>query len=286
MKKTLLTLLASASLFATTLPLFADSVDEISKKHYQAMLEDLTIYINANPQATDIDNGRKKAIEAAFYAEDNEALLSLLEAQFNDLQSQTPLPANELAQSGMMLVQFSLQQGNKEQAQEVLATFEELAKTDGNPVYAQVTGMITAQLNKPSIGDTLELTGTTLEGKKLSLSDYKGKVVMVDFWATWCGPCIAEMPNVKAAYAKYHDQGFEIIGISLDRSIDPLENYIADNELAWPMLWDNDQKESIADKFAITSIPSIFILDKTGKVVAVDTRGPQLEQTIEKLLAE
>jgi thiol-disulfide isomerase/thioredoxin len=124
-----------------------------------------------------------------------------------------------------------------------------------------------------------------LAGQPLSLSKYKGKVVLVDFWATWCGPCRAELPNVVAAYSKYHDKGFEIVGISLDQSEDALKSFLPENKVTWAQFFDGKGWENVlAKKYGITSIPMTFLLDKEGKIVARDLRGPALETELERLL--
>ena len=266
--------------------LHADSVQEISQKHYLAMLEDLQTYIAEQPNAADINEARSKAVEAAFYTDQKDVLVDILQDQFDAMKVQEDANPQELAQTGMMLVQFSKEAGKTDVAKNVQESFYELAEKTGNPIYAQVSGMIDAELNKPGVGTTPELSGTSIEGKEIELSDYEGKVVLLDFWATWCGPCIAEMPNVISVYEKYHEKGFEIIGISLDRSIDPLKEYIKENEISWPNIYDADQANSIADQFSITAIPTMFIIDQEGKIVAVNTRGPELEKAIAGLLEE
>jgi thiol-disulfide isomerase/thioredoxin len=123
-------------------------------------------------------------------------------------------------------------------------------------------------------------------GKDISFEQYKGKVVLVDFWATWCGPCIAELPNVKANYEKYHDQGFEVLGISLDRSTDPLNKYIQEKALPWRQIFDGYWDGPIATAYNVRAIPSTLIIGKDGKVAAIGARGEALEPAIKAALAQ
>lgn len=135
-------------------------------------------------------------------------------------------------------------------------------------------------INQPA----LDFQVTGLRGEPLSLSQYRGQVVLLDFWATWCPPCIAEMPNVKHTYAKYKNQKFEIIGISLDRSTGPLEEYIAREGLAWRQYWDSGSR--IASMYNVRAIPSTFLIDGAGIVRQVNLRGSALEMAVAELVRE
>jgi thiol-disulfide isomerase/thioredoxin len=134
------------------------------------------------------------------------------------------------------------------------------------------------------VGQTLELTGTTLEGAAFDWSVYRGKVVLVDFWATWCGPCIAELPNVKAAYEKYHARGFEVVGISLDQDVETLRAFVEKQQIPWTNLF--DEGHPMAKKYKIRAIPTALLVDKEGKVITHRTRGEALEQELAKLLGD
>ncbi len=128
---------------------------------------------------------------------------------------------------------------------------------------------------------------TSIDGKKLSPADYKGKVLLIDFWATWCGPCVMEMPNVKSVYSRYHAKGFEIVGISLDQSRDKLDAYLQQQQIEWPQYfdgkwWSND----VAVKYGITSIPTTVLIDRKGKIRYKTLRGKQLEKAVQELLDE
>lgn len=124
-----------------------------------------------------------------------------------------------------------------------------------------------------------------LTGAPLSISQYKNKVVLVDFWATWCGPCVAELPNVLAAYQKYHSKGFEIVGVSLDQSESALKEFIKAKGMTWAQYFDGQGWDSkLGKQYSITSIPSTFLLDREGKIVATNLRGPDLEAELARLL--
>jgi len=124
-----------------------------------------------------------------------------------------------------------------------------------------------------------------LDGKPLSPGNYKGKVLLVDFWATWCNPCVYELPNVIKAYTKYHDKGFEVIGISLDQEESRLKNFIKEKGMAWPQYFDGKGWENkIAQKYGIQSIPATFLLDGEGKIIAKNLRGEALDEQLGKSL--
>ena len=125
---------------------------------------------------------------------------------------------------------------------------------------------------------------TGLDGEILSLEKYRGQVILLDFWATWCGPCIAEVPNVKKTYETYKDQKFQIIGISLDRSREPLEAYIEKEELAWLHYWDNTQK--VSRLYEVQAIPSTFLIDGEGIIRKTNLRGHALEHAVAELVQE
>jgi peroxiredoxin len=128
-------------------------------------------------------------------------------------------------------------------------------------------------------------TEADVAGKPLSLDAYRGKVVLVDFWATWCGPCVAELPNVLETYRTYHARGFEIIGISLDKDLNALTTFIKDHDLSWQQYFDGRGWENkLAAKYGIRSIPTTFLVDGKGRIVAKDLRGNALAAELAKLL--
>lgn len=126
-----------------------------------------------------------------------------------------------------------------------------------------------------------------LDGKPLSVANYKGKIVLIDFWATWCGPCVHEMPNVLKTYEKYHDKGFEIIGISLDKDKEKLVAFLKSNNVQWPQYFDgNGWQNKLAVQYGVHSIPSTYLLDREGKIIAKKLRGEALDAAVGKALAE
>jgi thiol-disulfide isomerase/thioredoxin len=126
-----------------------------------------------------------------------------------------------------------------------------------------------------------------LNGKPLSLKDYKGKVVLLDFWATWCTPCRREMPNVIKLYKTYNKKGFEIVGISLDMDKRRLLQYLQDTEITWRQYFDGKGwQNDVAKLYGIKSIPTTFLIDRKGKIRYKSLRGEALADAVKKLWAE
>ena len=137
-----------------------------------------------------------------------------------------------------------------------------------------------------AMGKPVNIKFTATDDREVDFAKLKGKVVLLDFWATWCGPCVAEIPEVKETYKKLHAKGFEIIGISLDSDKSKLEQFIAKEEMPWAQYFDGKGwQNKVAQEYGINSIPAMWLVDKKGNLRDMNARGG-LAEKVEQMLAE
>jgi thiol-disulfide isomerase/thioredoxin len=274
-------------------------------------------WLNANKASPDRADGLCEAADLAFELSSWPKAKTLAETYGKEF------PKGEKAGEMHLLVGRALANipGSEAEAKKVFAKAAEDAGEDVNAVVNATSELASLQLNmgdkdgaKKTLEDLadkfgkvrglkefvngkieeLDSIGTEpkpidvqgFDGKPVKLADFKGKVLLIDFWATWCGPCVAELPNVIATYKKYHGQGFEILGISLDEDEAKLKDFLASHEMPWAQFFDGKLwKNEIAVAYGVNSIPRTYLLDRDGKIHRLGLRGPALPREVEKLLA-
>ena len=138
-----------------------------------------------------------------------------------------------------------------------------------------------------SVGDMApEFEAKKLDGTTFRLSDYRGKkAVLIDFWATWCPPCVDEIPTIKSIAETYRDQGLEVVGVSLDRDEQALRDFVKEENLSYVQVFEKKKSQTIAKSYGVWGIPSVFLVNKNGVINAMNLRGNRTEKAVKALLA-
>ncbi|MEM6915975.1 MAG: TlpA disulfide reductase family protein [Verrucomicrobiota bacterium] len=275
-------LLSSLVLFSASL--CANEAIRISTEFEQAKIEALESYLKDNPEAQDRDIGLRILVgsytELGEYAAVPDLLRQRYEAIPESEEVNFPLLFGEIVRP---LVEASISSGQKDKAKAFLTRVKsDYAGRPEEPQIIQLLDQIGADLYLPGVGDEIEFAFTDLKGNEIDLALMKDKVILVDFWATWCAPCLAMLPELKEVYSTYRDEGFEVIGISLDESRKELSEFVALHKIEWPHYCDALGSENeIAQRYGIRQIPTTFLVGKGGRIIAADLRGEELVSAIE-----
>jgi len=266
--------------------LIAGPADDIAKKHAKATAAEVEAYLKENPDAPDKTRAHQLLLMSYNVTGETDKSVAIFQEKFDALGSGADVNTLFLYSTTNSLYTLLVKAKRPEEASSVID--QAIKKAAGNAQEEQLISgfkLLKAKLTTPKVGDSVAMKFTSLQGEEIDLTAMKGKVILIDFWATWCGPCIAELPHLQKAYAKYHDQGFEIIGVSLDKQADQakLETFIKQKEMTWPQHFDGKGgNNEFAVKFGVSSIPSTYLIGKDGKVIATNLRGDALDKALEK----
>ena len=222
---------------------------------------------------------------ALMTGESDEDRDKVLEKILTYLKSRKQLSLADV-QTGMIVGFYLELQPRKSPARDVYATMVDLMEKDEREEMQALRINLQASVRRlEMLGNKLDLAAKTIDDKPLTTDDFAGKFVLIDFFATWCGPCIAEVPRLRKHYDKYREKGLEVIGISLDDDRDALDKYLADAKLPWPVIHDSapELADKLQMKYGIASLPTVLFLNKEGIVVSLEARGAELDRLMERL---
>ncbi|MFQ5965374.1 MAG: redoxin domain-containing protein [Candidatus Scalinduaceae bacterium] len=248
-----------------------------AKKHYENALSELNELIK---KYTDTE----EALEAKFYMGVTYNEMGNFEDAvkcFDYVLSQDKINPNFKARLLFFKVKALLGSGDTINAKEAVEELRLIEPRAANTFGRELGGMVRIGMEAPSF------KALDLKGNPVSLSEYKGNIVVIDFWATWYDPCIQEFPKVKEMYRKFEDKGVKFIGISLDDVIEDLKSFVEEKQIEWPQVYEGMRwKGKISKLYNVQKIPMMFVLDQEGKVRHVGSDMNKITQIVSNLLFE
>lgn len=308
-------ILPNATALADDPPQPAESVTGLLEAHDRSLVRDLTTYIEKHRDAEDLDQAYlslfERAIEHDWFLESEATAKRYLRERPEGAVA--PMAQIVATMARAAAGQFEdaltnyreLMRGlTKDDQEEFAANFaESLAESATRAgefkVAREVYEILLTRFSNPELRikvrddlARLDMVGRpapslivkNLKGETLRLSDLKGKYVLIDFWATWCAPCVAETPNLQKLYNAYHDKGFEIIGVSLDETLEPLNDFLKTRKINWPQVHNMTCGSDLLATFDVSTIPATFLIGPDGTVVRLALRGDSLAKFLKASL--
>lgn len=284
------------------------SVATLLESHDRALVRDLTTYIENHRDAEDLDQAYltlfERAIEHDWFL-DNESIAKRYLREKPDgavapmAQIVATMARAEAGQFDEALKNYrELMRGlNREEQEEFASNFadslaESATRAGEFKAAREVYEILLSRFSNPALRNKvrndlarLDMVGKPsptlivkkLDGQTFRLADLKGKYVYIDFWATWCAPCVAEMPKLQKLYETYHEKGFEVVGVSLDETLTPLEDFIKARKIPWTQIHNLTCGSDLQGGFEVSTIPATFLVGPDGNIVRLELRGDSLE---------